>query len=236
MDQQEPYERMSGGADSGGFERGARDTCRSDSDRSEMAENGFPWPRADTRPRDDAWLMGAVGRGDELAYAELVQRHLPPVYRIGLRMLGDRDEAEDAAQESLVRLWQCAPNWRPLGGGLSAWLHRVATNVCLDRLRARRLFADGDMPLLPDESRDAAQMICTGELERLLGACLQRLPDGQRAALVLTYYEELSNGAAASAMSLKLKAFESLLGRARRRMSQELRTAGILSEDIELLA
>ncbi len=179
--------------------------------------------------------MGAVGRGDELAYAELVQRHSAPVYRIGLRLLGDRDEAEDAAQESLVRLWQCAPSWRPLGGGLPAWLQRVTTNVCLDRLRARREYATGALPHLADESGDAVRMIRAGELQRLLAACLHRLPDGQRAALVLTYYEELSNGAAARAMNLKLKAFESLLLRARRRMSEELRLAGILREDIEVL-
>ncbi len=220
---------MSGGRDAGDSDRVGRDGVERNTGRSDLSASAFVWPR------DDAWLMHAAGRGDQQAYAELVQRHLPPVYRIGLRLLGDRDEAEDAAQESLVRLWQCAPNWRPLGGGLSAWLHRVTTNVCLDRLRARRLFAPGALSHLPDESRDAVHMIRAGELERLLGACLQRLPDGQRAALVLTYYEELSNGAAARAMNLKLKAFESLLARARRRMSQELRLAGILREDIELM-
>ena len=185
---------------------------------------------------DDAWLMRAVGRGDEDAYAALVRRHRPPVHRICLRLLGDRHEAEDAAQESLMRLWQCAPGWRPVGGGLPAWLNRVSTNLCLDRLRARREYATGALPLLRDESRDAAQHLRAGELERLLRDCLQRLPEGQRDALVLTYYEGLSNGAAAGVMSLRLKAFESLLLRARRRMSDELRRAGIVSEDIALLA
>ena len=229
-------ECLSGGADAPDLDRGdldrrGCDTGCSERSASDGCTSAFPWPR------DDACLMDAVGRGDEKAYAELVQRHLAPVYRIGLRLLGDRDEAEDAAQESLVRLWQCAPNWRPLGGGVPAWLNRVATNVCLDRLRARRVFAASDLlPHIPDESRDAIRQIRVGELERLLTACLQRLPDGQRAALVLTYYEELSNSAAASAMNLKLKAFESLLLRARRRMSQELGMVGILIEDIEVLA
>jgi RNA polymerase sigma-70 factor (ECF subfamily) len=184
----------------------------------------------------DEVLMAAAALGDVQAYSALVERHLPSIYRLCVRMIDDRHEAEDLAQESFARLWQSAPNWRPVGGGLPAWLHRVASNLCFDRMRARREIPTDDVPELADQSPDAIQLIQASQLEGLLDACLGRLPAHQRAALVLTYYEGYSNALTAQIMDMKLKAFESLLLRARRRMSDELRLVGVYGEDLEVLA
>src|SRR5690606_12133095 len=70
--------------------------------------------------------------------AVLVDRHLGRIVALGWRMLGSRAEAEDMAQEAFLRLWQQAGDWRAGGARLSTWLHRVAVNLCLDRLRRRR--------------------------------------------------------------------------------------------------
>jgi RNA polymerase sigma-70 factor (ECF subfamily) len=184
----------------------------------------------------DEVLMAAVALGDVQAYSSLVERHIASVHRLCTRLLDDRHEAEDLAQESFARLWQSAPNWRPVGGGLPAWLHSVASNLCFDRLRTRREVTTADLPELADQSPDAIQRIQASQLEQLLDACLGRLPAHQRAALVLSYYEGYSNALAAQIMDMKLKAFESLLLRARRCMSDELRLVGVYGEDLEVLA
>ncbi|MBO9574668.1 MAG: sigma-70 family RNA polymerase sigma factor [Sphingobium sp.] len=184
----------------------------------------------------DDYLMAAVGRGDAQAYSRLVERHLAGVYRLCYRLVADRQEAEDLTQESFARLWQSAPNWRSQGGGVPAWLHRVARNLCFDRLRTRREVATGAWPDIEDLSPDAARRIETGQLQALLEACLHRLSPAHRSALVLSYYEGHSNAVAAQIMDMNLKAFESLLLRARRRMSAELVLAGVQRADVELLS
>lgn len=184
----------------------------------------------------DGRLMRAVAQRDVAAFETLVVRHLPSIYRLCLRLLGDRHDAEDLTQDSFLRLWQSAPGWRPTGGGLPAWLHRVAANLCIDRIRARRPGVGLVVPELADQRADAVRRIEANELERAVALCLGRLPGHHRVALELSYFEGCSNALAAQLLDMKVKAFESLLLRARRRMGAELRLAGVRSEDIAVLA
>src|SRR3954465_11266898 len=89
----------------------------------------------------DAALMGRVAAGDAAAFRLLVERHSAMIHTLAWRMLGPAD-AEDVVQESFTRLWVNARGWTPSGGGLGGWLRRVATNLCLDRLRKPRLVSD----------------------------------------------------------------------------------------------
>lgn len=187
-------------------------------------------------PDCDIALMDAVGRGDVRAYARLVERHLSTVYRLCYRLTGDRHDAEDLTQESFARLWQSAPGWRSLGGGLPAWLQRVARNLCFDRLRGPRDIPTPDLPEIVDQAPSALRQIQAWQLRDRLEACLHRLSPSHRSALVLSYYEGHSNALAAQIMDMNLKAFESLVLRARKRMSQELSLAGVRGDDIEVLA
>lgn len=191
---------------------------------------------AATDPRSDKDLMAAVSGGDVEAFTTIVERHLRPVYRHCMRLLNDRHEAEDMAQESFARLWQCAPNWRNSGGGVPAWLHRVGTNLCFDRLRQERKIISDKPPQLIDSAPSAIERIEATELESGVRECLAGLPDRHHAALLLCYYEGYSNAAAAQIMDVNIKAFESLLLRARRRMSNALHQRGIWSEDLAVLA
>jgi len=169
----------------------------------------------------DAELVARVGRDDASAVRQLVARKLPRVLALAARMLGDRMEAQDVAQETFVRVWKQAPHWREGEARFDTWLHRVAMNLCYDRLRTRRDTVDEEAAdRLPDETVPAA-----GEPEAALEArqhgervraALAALPPRQREALVLTYYQELSNAQAASLMGLSVDALESLLVRARR--------------------
>src|SRR5262245_12558446 len=86
----------------------------------------------------DETLMRRVGGGDGEACRTLVERHLGRVVAFAGRTLGNRADAEDVAQETFFRLWRKAGRWRPGEARLTTWLHRVALNLCLDRIARRR--------------------------------------------------------------------------------------------------
>lgn len=163
---------------------------------------------------DDA-LMERVARRDSVAFAALVRDHAARPHRIAYRMLGDASEAEDVAQEALLRLWDNAPKWQPGGAGVAAWLGRVATNLCLDRLRRRKFASDDAVPERADDRPLADELIDEEMLRARTASAVHALPDRQRAAIILTYYEDYPNMAAAAVLDMNIKAFESLLLRAR---------------------
>lgn len=170
---------------------------------------------------DDA-LMARVMRRDAGAFRIVVDGHARSLHRIAYRMIGDPVEAEDLAQEALTRLWQHAGRWRAGGSGIGAWLTRVTMNLCLDRLRRRRFASDDAVPERADDAPLAPALIeAEQQRQRVVGA-IASLPDNQRAAIVLTYYEDQSNAAAAETMDMNIKAFESLLLRARGALKRAL--------------
>ena len=177
---------------------------------------------------DERALMARVGRGDAAAFERIVERHLPMLHALAWRMLGDPGEAEDVVQESMVKLWVNAKGWQPSGGGLGAWLRRIATNACLDRLRKPRTLSDDTQPERADETPLADELIDADRRRVAVQAAIQMLPDRQRAAIVLTYHEGVSNVEAASILGIGVKALESLLVRARQGLSQQLARQGLL--------
>ena len=177
---------------------------------------------------DERALMARVGRGDAAAFERLVERHLPMLHALAWRMLGDPGEAEDVVQETMVKLWVNARGWQPSGGGLGAWLRRIATNSCLDRLRKPRNLSDDVLPERADEAPLADALIDADRRRDAVQAAILMLPDRQRAAIVLTYHEGVSNVEAASILGIGVKALESLLVRARQGLSQQLARQGLL--------
>lgn len=186
----------------------------------------------------DAALVAAVARGDALAFRSLTERHMLAVHRLAARMLADSNEAEEVAQDTFLKLWTHADRWRPTkgGAGVLPWLRSLAMNACIDRLRRRRFYSSEEVPERVDEGTSAADQIDQGRLGALVSQALRSLPDRQRAAIVLTYYEELHNAEAADALSLHLKAFESLLLRARHTLKAKLADLGIGADDLREVA
>jgi RNA polymerase sigma-70 factor (ECF subfamily) len=178
----------------------------------------------------DAELLERVGRHDVAAVRSLVARKLPRLLALAMRMLGDRMEAEDVAQEVFVRIWKQAARWREGDAKVDTWIHRVALNLCYDRLRGRR---DDPRDELPDEADPAAMPDARLEAraqDEQVRAALAALPVRQREALVLCYYQEMSNIDAAALMGITVDALESLLARARRSLRAQLAGSG-LSKD-----
>lgn len=170
----------------------------------------------------DAELVARIGARDAGAVRSLVVNKLPRLLALATRMLGDRMEAEDVAQEAFVRIWKQAPHWRSGEAKFDTWLHRVALNLCYDRLRGRRELPADTLPDEPDPAAPPEQRIESRTRDERVRAALAALPVRQREALVLTYYQELSNLEAAGLMDISVDALESLLARARRSLRTQL--------------
>lgn len=176
-----------------------------------------------TKVDPDQDLIARVAANDPAAVRAMVARKLPRLLAVATRLLGDRGEAEDVAQEAFLRLWRQTRRWRPGAALFDTWLHRVTLNLCYDRLRRRREVPAAVVPERCDPAPPADQAMMTAARDARLAAAIQALPERQRAALVLQYYEGLSNIDAAAAMEIGVEALESLLSRARRSLKAQLK-------------
>ncbi|TIT74962.1 MAG: RNA polymerase sigma factor, partial [Mesorhizobium sp.] len=133
----------------------------------------------------DEELVRRIGAGDQAAVQAMVARKLPRVLSLATRMLGDAAEAEDVAQETFVRIWRHASGWRQGPARFDTWIHRVALNLCYDRLRRRREWTTGELPEVADET----PLPDAGGEGRHVQQALQRIAPRQREAIVLVYYQ-----------------------------------------------
>lgn len=175
---------------------------------------------------DDEALVVLVADGDRRAYGVLVGRHLDRTVTIAQRVLNNRAEAEDVAQEAFLRLWRHADRFDPKAARFSTWFYRITTNLCLDRTRRPKslaLDAAGD-PVDPTD--DAETALTSQRTRQAVVAAVSELPERLRAAVTLTYDAGLSNAEAARSMDISVKAFESLLVRARRSLRERLAAWG----------
>ncbi|HIP23235.1 MAG TPA: RNA polymerase sigma factor [Rhodobacteraceae bacterium] len=171
----------------------------------------------DTQSEDsDAALLAGFARGDQSAARVLTGRHLPRVFAHAYRLLQDKAEAEDVAQDAMLKLWKVAPNWREGEAKISTWLYRVTANAATDRLRKRRTVGLEAAPEQADTAASVEAGLIANDRQAALHAAMETLPERQRNALVLRHFEELSNPEIASALETSVEAVESLLGRARR--------------------
>lgn len=153
----------------------------------------------------------------------LVERHTDKIYAVCFRMLGNKHAAEDAAQETFLRLWRHAANWRPQGAKFETWLYRVAMNICLDQLRKRKREAPEEAaPERVDPEPGPDQALFAGQRRFAIDAALEALPERQRMSIVLCHYQEMTNIEAAKVMSVSVDALESLLARGRRALRAKL--------------
>jgi RNA polymerase sigma-70 factor (ECF subfamily) len=176
----------------------------------------------------DEALMARIAKGDERAYRQLVRRHLPAMLGLARRILGNSADAEDVAQEAMLRIWTHAPRWQPLAA-LRTWLTRVVVNLCLDRKRRAPWVALEAAGEIVDPARDASEQAESDERERLVAVAIEELPARQRSAIVLTYSEGMSNAQVAEILDTTVSAVETLLVRGKQNLRRTL--GDVIDED-----
>ena len=170
---------------------------------------------------DDALLV-LYANGDRAAARALTLRLTPRVLAFAQRMLGNRAEAEDVAQEAMLRLWKVAGDWRQDQAKVSTWLYRVASNLCTDLLRRRRSVPlDGIA-----EPEDGHPGVIAGMIDQdralALEAALALLPERQRQAVILRHLDGFTNPEIAGMMDIGVEAVESLTARGKRSLAAAL--------------
>jgi len=176
----------------------------------------------------DEALMARIALGDERAFRVLAGRHLPAMLGLARRILGNAADAEDVAQEALLRVWTHAPRWQPLAL-FRTWLTRITVNLCLDRKRRApwvELEAAGE---LADPAPGASEQAEQGEREKLIAAAIAGLPPRQRAAITLTYGDGMSNAQVADILGTSVSAVETLLVRGKQNLRRALDS--VIGED-----
>mgnify|MGYP001801029308 FL=1 len=172
---------------------------------------------------DDA-LLARYARGDAAAARALTARLAPKAFSHALRVLGDRMEAEDVAQDAMMRLWMIAPKWRAGEAKVSTWLYRVTANLCTDHLRRRGRAGPAldDIPEPEDPMPGADARLLAASRAEAVTAALRGLPDRQRQSIVLRHFEGLANPEIAEVLGISVEAVESLTARAKRALAAAL--------------
>ena len=171
----------------------------------------------------DADLLAAFAAGDRDAALTLTQRLTPRVMGQAFRMLGNRAQAEDVAQDAMMRLWKIAPDWDAGRAQVTTWLYRVVANLCTDVLRKRGRGVALDA--IEEPSSDVpsvAQTLQTRAREDALRTALADLPERQAQAVSLRHLEELGNPQIAVIMDTNVRTVESLIARGKRALIARL--------------
>ena len=192
-------------------------------------------------PTDPGWdALARVAAGDTGAFTGLVETHQERLLRLCERLLGDPEEARDAAQEVFLKAFRKAAEVRPMGQ-VYTWLYRIAVNHCFNKLRRRKLVRflrfdtdpeEPDAPAFdpPDAGPDPISALEARRRWQTTRKAIAKLPDNQRAVLILVRFEGLSYRQAAEVLGITEGAVESRLFRAMRRIAGEGRSAGFKTE------
>jgi RNA polymerase sigma-70 factor (ECF subfamily) len=166
-------------------------------------------------------LIKAIGAGDIVAFEMLIKKYRDPVSNFIFKYMGDRFGAEDIAQEVFLRVYRAASEFEPRGK-VSTWIFKIAYNLSLNEVLRRSRFCP--IADIDDREFELAAPNHTGrkELEEEVMDALRRLPQNQRAALLLRVNEGLSYAEIGNILSTSISSVESLLFRARQNLRKTL--------------
>jgi RNA polymerase sigma-70 factor (ECF subfamily) len=185
-------------------------------------------PEPALQPQEsDETLMSRIAAGDRRAFQCVVGRYGRRAHALAQRMLFNRSLAEDTVQEAFTKIWVHAGGWDRDKAKFSTWFYRILTNACIDAQRKKNYRDKGNVALddtmeIADPSLSAEQRLIAAQQSQRVREALAALPDRQRLALTLCYYEEMSNKQAAEVMGVHIKALEGLLMRARTGLKRTL--------------
>jgi RNA polymerase sigma-70 factor (ECF subfamily) len=190
-------------------------------------------PEAGSRDQDIVELLR--GGALEAAFERLADRYERKVYRLCCSLLRDPDQAEDAAQESLVRVWKALAKYDQRAS-LSTWIYTITRNRCLTAIERRRDQASLSDPAVEQEAEAAQAVGPEAELDHLamLRELVDALPERFRRVLTLFYYEERSVAEVALMLGQPEGTVKTNLHRARAALGERLRALGLADPEIWL--
>ena len=173
----------------------------------------------------DEDLILRIGEGDHTAYSQLVNRHLSLNLGYATKLLGNAAEAEEVMQEAFIRVWKHASRWDPARKTrFTTWFYRVVTNLCYDVGRKRKPQEKVEvLESIASDDVSAENVIAVDQRSQQIKKALEDIPRRQSTAIMLCYFQGLSNREAAEVMEVSLNALESYLVRGRRNLAEILR-------------
>ena len=182
----------------------------------------------------DELLLRRACKGDVQAFEELMQSHESRIYAIALRMMGNREDAQDCAQEAMVRIYRAMSSFKSQSA-LATWIYRITMNTCLDELRRRKARKVTSLDSLVDNGWSPTDTGDTPEEHGLrvekqnaLNQAIQSLPDDMRAAIILRDVKGYSYDEIASILDANVGTIKSRISRGREKLRE------ILSKQSEL--
>lgn len=184
----------------------------------------------------DEQLLGAIKQGDHEALATLYDRYAGAVFALAMRIVGDREVAEEVTQESFLRVWRYASSYDPGRGRVGTWLLGMTHHLSIDQIRRRRVRAQA-VPLdddgaavawqLSDPTVDIEREVWGAERRRLLRSALSYLPAAQREVIEHTYYRGLTQLEIAAHAGIPLGTVKTRLRLGLAKMREILRRQGL---------
>jgi len=181
----------------------------------------------ETQIQEKNWALAAQ-KGDQAAFMHIVDAFQRPVYNLCYRMLGDVTQAEDAAQETFLRVYTKLNTYKH-ERKFSSWLLSIASHYCIDQLRRRRyqMVSWDDLPpwrWLPANDPEPENIVLTHEAHDSLRVLLDALPPDYRAAVILRYWHDMSYEEIAEMLETTVSAIKSRLFRAKQMMIETSQT------------
>lgn len=181
---------------------------------------------------EDTKLMLDVKNGDQEAFRELVEKHKLSVLNLCLRFTGNKDEADDLAQDVFMRVYQAAPRYEAKAS-FTTWLYRITLNLCLNFQRRKKLLTffsldqnsnnqynkSTEIPITSDQPDTNFEK---QEKQRIIQEAINSLPENQKTVVILYRYQQLSYQEIASVLETSVSAVESRLFRARHNLKKRL--------------
>ncbi len=178
----------------------------------------------------DELLVYRARDGDLKAYEALIRRYQDKTFNLAARMINNREDARDLAQETFIQIYKSLPRFKG-DCSFSTWLYRIASNKCLDFLRRRKPEAlnhpyCNQEELIVDSRAGPEEMLIRDEEAHMVREALAGLPRNYRIVLVLHHYQRLSYKEIAEVLNLPLKTVATRLYRARLILRDKLEGGG----------
>ncbi|MBW5290597.1 MAG: RNA polymerase sigma factor RpoE [Candidatus Ruthia sp. Asou_11_S2] len=171
--------------------------------------------------KNDECLMIMIQKHHHQAFDILVQRHHQRFYAISYRMLFNQNDTQDIVQEAFLKLWNNPNSYQSEKSLFTTWFYRVIANLCLDYKKKIKTQLIEHIDHVADPS-DLEENLEQEQAQFNLKQAIISLPKRQRLAIVLCFYENMSNKQAAQIMNIRLKALQSLLMRGKAQLKQKL--------------